>query len=135
MKLVVDLLSLLGGSFAQGVQAVLQACDHGLVEIGEKVIMVTGDSAALVTASTTAKFLTRDEGLSIHEIICKPRNFTIARGKPAVAVEQARDLFDQEKLPQLKAAAPKPETRRLEIEGEGAVRRDKTTEPEHQNQK
>ena len=109
MDLIVNVISLFGGSFAQGVQAVLQACDHGLIEVGEKVIAVTGDSAAVVTASTTGKFLTRDEGLAIHEIICKPRNLTIARGKPAVALEQSRSLFEQDNVPRLRAAAPKPQ--------------------------
>ena len=107
MTLITRMLSLFGGGFTYCVQAVLQACDHGLVEIGEKVIAITGDCAAVVTASTSTKFLTRDEGLAINEIICKPRNLTIARNAPAAAVEQARSLFDQA-IPQLKAPAPNP---------------------------
>jgi hypothetical protein len=106
MNLITGVLSLFGGSFAQGVQAVLQACDHGLVEIGEKVFAVTGDSAAIITASNTGKFLTRDQGLSINEIICKARNLTIARGLPAVATEHSGSLFEDDK-PRLKAAIPK----------------------------
>jgi hypothetical protein len=109
MALICDVLSLFGGSFAQGVQAVLQVCDHGLVKTGEKVIMITGDSAAIVTASTTAKFLTREEGLSINEIICKARHFTIARGLPTVAAEHSRSLFEEEDARlRLKAPVPKP---------------------------
>ena len=116
MKLIKNVLSLLGGSFAQGVQAVLQACDHGLVEIGEKVFMVTGDSAAVVTASTTSKFLTREYGFAIQEIICKPRNLTIARGKPAEAIEQSRSLFEQQGSLTLKAETPKSQlTQGIEI--------------------
>lgn len=107
MKLIGDVLTLFGGSFSLSVQAVLQACDHGLVEVGEKVIAVTGDSAAVITASTTSKFLNRDQGLAVNEIICKSRNMTIARGKPAVAVEQSKSLFDHNTTPQLKAAPPK----------------------------
>jgi hypothetical protein len=118
MDLITNVLSLFGGSFAQCVQAVLQACDHGLVKIGEKVIAVTGDSAAVITASTTGKFLTRDEGLAIHEIICKPRNLTIARGKPVVALEQSRSLFEQDSAPRLKAAAPR--SQQVVIEGKEA---------------
>lgn len=128
MGLIVDVLSLFGGSFAQGIQAVLQACDHGLLEVGEKVIAVTGDSAAVLTASTTGKFLTRDEGLAIHEIICKPRNLTIARGQPAVAVEQSRSLFEQDKTPRLKTATPKPQP--LEIEGKEVVHGNKESKQE-----
>lgn len=122
MDLIVNALSVFGGSFAQGIQAVLQACDHGLVEVGEKVIAVTGDSAAVMTASTTGKFLTRDDGLAVHEIICKPRNLTIARGKPAVALEQSRTLFEQDAAPRLKAAAPR--TQHLVIEGNEAPNKD-----------
>src|SRR5580658_1392903 len=94
MGLIIDVLSLFGGSFNYCIQAVLQACDHGLVEIGEKVIAVTGDAAAVVTASSTGKFLTRQEGLAVHEIICKPRYLTIARGDPKEVLEQTRSLFD-----------------------------------------
>jgi hypothetical protein len=119
MSLIGDVLALFGGSFSHGVQAVLQACDHGLVQSGEKVIFVTGDSAAVVTASSTGKFLARDEGLAIHEIICKPRNLTIARGNPHVAVEQSRSLFEQDPIPMLKAPMPKPQ--QLVIEGKEAI--------------
>jgi hypothetical protein len=70
--------------------------------------MVTGDSAAIVTASTTAKFLTREEGLSINEIICKARNLTIARGLPTVAAEHTRTLFEEDNSLKLKAPVPKP---------------------------
>jgi hypothetical protein len=119
MGLITDVLSLFGGSFGLGVQSVLQACDHGLVEIGEKVIVVTGDTAAIVTASSTVKFLTRDEGFAVHEIICKPRNLTIARGNPTVALEQSRSLFDEKSAPQLKAVAPKP--KQLTIESHEAI--------------
>jgi len=118
MGLITAVLSLFGGSFAQSVQAVLQVCDHGLVEIGEKVFAVTGDSAAIMTASTSGKFLSREEGLSINEIICKPRNLTIARGLPATAVEQSGSLFEEEK-PRLKVAAPK---RQQLIEGQEVTR-------------
>jgi hypothetical protein len=107
MKLIGDVLTLFGGSFSLSVQAVLQACDHGLVEVGEKVIAVTGDSAAVITASSTTKFLNREQGLAINEIICKARNMTIARGQPAAAVEQSRSLFDQNTTPRLKATPPK----------------------------
>ena len=55
-----------------------------MVEAGEQVIALSGDCAALFTASTTAKFLSR-EGVSINEIFCKARNLTIARPIPAPA--------------------------------------------------
>ena len=83
MSLVIDTLSLFGGSVPLAIQAVLQATDAGEVKIGERVIVATGDTALLVTASTTRLFLKKDEsGLVVHEIICKPRIFNITR-KPS----------------------------------------------------
>jgi hypothetical protein len=79
MKLIKDVLSIISGSFPLCVQAVLQSCDMGAVEPGEQVIAVTGDCAAIVTASTTDCFLSHQSGLVVNEIICKPRRFTIAR--------------------------------------------------------
>lgn len=118
MKLVADVISIFGGSFVPCLQSVLQACDHGLVSVGEKVIAVTGDSAAVITASTTGKFLSRESGIAVNEIICKPRNFTIARGKPETAVQSTRNLFD-DRLPQLKA--PKPKSQELLGSGKGEI--------------
>jgi hypothetical protein len=84
---------------------------------GEKVMVVTCDTAAVVTASTTGKFRTRNEVLSVHEIICKPRNLTIARGTPAIAVEQTRSLFEDDASLRLKAAQPKLQPTQVIIEG------------------
>jgi hypothetical protein len=78
-KAISDTLALFGGSVPLAVQAVLQACDMGHVGIGEIVFAVTGDCLLLVSASSSAVFLTPSQGLSIHEILCKPRRFTITR--------------------------------------------------------
>ena len=97
MKLIKDVLSLFGGGFSLCVQAVLQACDMGAIRIGEKVVAVTGDCAALVTASNTAKFLSGEDGLSINEILCKPRNLSLTR-KPAMQpAKSSGDLFPMAK--------------------------------------
>jgi len=109
MNLIRRVLSLFGGGFSICVQAVLQACDHGVVEQGEKVIAVAGDCAAVMTASMTKDFLSRDRGLSINEILCKARKLTIARGSPAIAVEATRDLFDPTGAPLLRIAKSKPQ--------------------------
>jgi hypothetical protein len=109
MVLVRNVISIFGGGFALCVQAVLQACDHGVIEPGEKVISVAGDSAGVFTASMTKNFLSRDSGLAINEVLCKARNFTIARGHPAAAVEQTRNLFEQNPAVRLKSALPKPQ--------------------------
>jgi hypothetical protein len=84
MRVLRDALALFGSSVPLAIQAVLQATDAGKVDPGELVIVATGDTALLVTASTTHLFLMRDErGLSVNEIICKPRVFDRSR-KPIV---------------------------------------------------
>jgi len=73
-------LALFGASIPLAIQAVLQATDAGKVDPGEQVIVATGDTALLVTASTTALFLMADvRGLAVNEIICKPRVFDRSR--------------------------------------------------------
>jgi hypothetical protein len=80
MGLLRDALALLGSSVPLAIQAVLQATDAGMVDPGELVIAATGDTALLVTASTTRMFLMKDErGLAVNEIICKPRIFDRSR--------------------------------------------------------
>ncbi|MDR3715207.1 MAG: hypothetical protein P4L51_20535 [Puia sp.] len=80
MSVLRDALALFGASVPLAIQAVLQATDAGMVDAGEHVIVATGDTALLVTASTTRLFLMKDErGLAVNEIICKPRIFDRSR--------------------------------------------------------
>jgi|GEM_PF-1082441 hypothetical protein len=80
MSLIRNTLALFGGSIPLAIQAVLQATDAGHVNVGEQVIAATGDSALLITASTTKMFLRKDNsGMIVNEIICKPRSLTITR--------------------------------------------------------
>ena len=97
MKLIKDALSLFAGGFSLCVQAVLQSCDMGAVEIGEKVVAITGDCAAIITASNSARFLSRDGGMSINEILCKPRNLSITRKPSRPPVKVSGELFPAEK--------------------------------------
>ncbi|MGH2639181.1 MAG: hypothetical protein ACRDF4_07885 [Rhabdochlamydiaceae bacterium] len=97
MKLIKDVLSLFGGGFALCVQAVLQACDTGAVRIGEKVIAISGDCAAIMTASTTAKFLSAEQGLSINEILCKPSNLSLTRKSLRETLNLSGELFQDKK--------------------------------------
>lgn len=92
MRLVKDVLNIFGGGFSLCIQAVLSACDHGEVSIGEKVIAVTGDIAAILTATTTEKFVSSADGLVVNEILCKPRNLTISRKQAA----QQTQLFPKD---------------------------------------
>lgn len=93
MKLIRDVLSLFGGGFSLCVQAVLLACDMGAVSVGERVVVLSGDCAAVVTASNTAKFLSHEEGLSINEILCKPRMLSITRRPTKEPVNISGELF------------------------------------------
>jgi hypothetical protein len=98
MKLIKDILSLFGGGFSLGVQAVLQACDMGAVNIGERVVVITGDCAALMTASNTARFLSADGGLEINEILCKPRNLSRTRKPAKQTVKTSGELFPEKEI-------------------------------------
>ena len=80
MKLLSQTLALFGSSIPLAVQAVLQATDAGYVEVGEEVIVATGDTALLVTATSTRMILHPSSlGFAVNEIICKPRTFTMSR--------------------------------------------------------
>lgn len=101
--LIRDVLTLFGGGFSLIVQAVLQACDSGEVAPGEMVIGMAGDSAAVVTAATTERFLAREGGLVINEVLCKPRHLTVSRTKPPITRETGElflDAPDPSALPQ-----------------------------------
>lgn len=79
MKLVNQTIAIFGGGFGLCIQAVLRACDVGLVKEGEPVIAMSGDTAGLFIASTTGHFLNGGNGMAIQEIFCKPRNLTVSR--------------------------------------------------------
>jgi hypothetical protein len=89
MQILRNALSIFGGGVIPCLQAVLQACDMGELEIGEQVIAVSGDWAILVTASTTNAAFTRENGVSINEIFCKPNRFDICR--VAVSIQSESD--------------------------------------------
>jgi hypothetical protein len=101
-KLIIDTLSLFGGSVHLAVQAVLQACDMGYLEIGELAFAITGDCILLVSASSTAVFLTPTQGLVIQEILCKPRRFTITRqnlaSAPPLTIEGSRGSEEESRM-------------------------------------
>jgi hypothetical protein len=96
VKLIREVLGLWGGSFSLIVQAVLQACDRGEVEQGEMVIGMAGDSAALITASSTTKFLSKEGGFAINEVLCKPRRLTVSRPHPPQTTLQIGRLFSEQ---------------------------------------
>lgn len=80
LSLIGQALNMFGGSMALCVQAVILACDAGLVELGEHVISLTSDTAILAQATTTRRMLRE---LVVREIICKPAVLTISRKETA----------------------------------------------------
>ncbi len=72
-RMIKRVLSHFGRSMPLCVQAILQACDAGLLKEGEDAIGITGDLAAVITASTTSNFLAEGSHFCIREFICKPR--------------------------------------------------------------
>jgi len=76
LSLVGDALDVLCGSMSLCVQAILLACDSGVVSIREHVIALTSDTAVLAQASNTSRMLS---DLVIREILCKPAVLTISR--------------------------------------------------------
>lgn len=87
MQLIRSAMSIFGGGVVLCVQAVLQACDMGELDVGEQVIAISGDWAVLATASTTAAAFTREQGVAINEIFCKPNRLDLCRTPPIKQVE------------------------------------------------
>lgn len=111
MQTIKETLAIFGGGFPLSVQAVLAACDAGEVPIGDRVLAVTGDTAAIITASTTRRFLSKHGGLVVNEILCKPRNLTISRAKAPQTPDASLKQFDEKALPKVidvKALSGKP---------------------------
>jgi hypothetical protein len=78
---VAEALEILGGGFPLCVQAILVACDAGLVGVGERVTAVTADTALSALAARTESFLSPTEGLVVEHIFCRPARYDISRPK------------------------------------------------------
>ena len=79
VKVIHQTIAMFGSGFGLCIQAVLRACDVGLLAEGELVIAISGDTAGLFSASTTSHFLKRFGGLRVQEIFCKASNLTLSR--------------------------------------------------------
>ncbi len=82
MRLVRQTIAIFGSGFELCLQAVMCACDVGLVREGEQVIAFSADTAGLFVASPTRRFMSPHTGLIVEEIFCKPNRLTISRHKP-----------------------------------------------------
>jgi hypothetical protein len=79
VEVIRQTIAMFGSGFGLCIQAVLRACDVGLLNEGELVIAISGDTAGLFVASATSHFLNQKGGLQVQEIFCKARKLTISR--------------------------------------------------------
>lgn len=83
---VAEAFGVLGGGFSLCVQSILMACDAGEVEIGERVVAASADTAMAAIASRTELFKSAQHGLLVEHIVCRPRRFDLSkRGHSSVA--------------------------------------------------
>ncbi|MCL5046085.1 MAG: hypothetical protein M1598_04745 [Actinobacteria bacterium] len=74
-------LSLVSGGLPMCVEAIIMATDAGYVEPGEYVIAMSADTAIVANGVSSTWLFHPDEGMTISEIICKPKIFTVSRNK------------------------------------------------------
>lgn len=74
-----ETLRMFSGGCVLVVQAVLMACDAGLVREGERVVAFAADTAAVITAAHSDSMFFPELGMEIHEVLCKPSTLTISR--------------------------------------------------------
>lgn len=90
-SLIGNVLSIFGGSMSLCVQAVLMACDAGVVRMGEHVIALTSDTSILARSAPTSHLLT---DFVVRQIFCKPVLLTVGKNEkveppssPAATIE------------------------------------------------
>ena len=91
-SLLGNVLNIFGGSMSLCVQAVLMACDAGVVRKGEHVISLTSDTSILVRSAPTSHLLT---DFIVREIFCKSAFMDISKKetleKPSTTTEISMD--------------------------------------------
>lgn len=95
LSLVESALNAFGGSMSLCIQAVMIACDAGVVDWGEHVVAMTSDTAILAQAAPTRRML-RD--LAIREILCKPAIYSVGRGEKAEQMLTAHEDNPQSRV-------------------------------------
>jgi hypothetical protein len=75
-SLLGNVLSIFGGSMSLCIQAILMACDAGVIQKGEHVISLTSDTSILVRSAPTSHLLT---DFIVREIFCKPVALDISK--------------------------------------------------------
>jgi len=91
--LIGNALGIFGGGMSLCVQAVLMACDAGLIKEGDHVISTTSDTAILARASSTEDFLSE---FILRQIVCKPAILTIGKKEQGVSLPAESKEGDEE---------------------------------------
>lgn len=95
-SLLGNVLTIFGGSMSLCVQAVLMACDAGIVRQGEHVISLTSDTSILVRSAPTSHLLT---DFMVREIFCKPVVMNISKKETLELGLSATTLEDPSATP------------------------------------
>lgn len=97
LSLLGNVLTIFGGSMSLCVQAVLMACDAGIIRKGENVISLTSDTSILVRSAPTSHLLT---DFIVREIFCKSVVMNISK-------KETIELPTATETPELDANSPK----------------------------
>lgn len=87
----------LGGGFSFCIQVALVACDAGAVRMGERIAVMSADTALAVTASHSESFLSPTHGLLVEHIICRPAIYNISKSQHFVTEQQLSPPIEEDK--------------------------------------
>jgi hypothetical protein len=89
-SLLGNILNIFGGGMSLAIQAVMMACDAGVVRKGEHVIAVTSDTSILVRSAPTSHLLT---DFIVREIFCKAVFMDISK-KEELPKSEAQEITE-----------------------------------------
>jgi hypothetical protein len=98
MQTVDRALGILGGGFSFCIQVALMACDAGVVRPGERIAVMSADTAMVVIACQSESFLSPADGLLVEHIICRPLLYDISKRNHVVTEEAVRRQSDDQQL-------------------------------------
>lgn len=96
-------LSIMGGGLALCIQAIILACDAGVVGPRTQIVAMTADTAIDAHAARTEDFLSDTDGLIVNHIICRPSKFTISKARHRLYAPEQPQLT----LPDMEARSAK----------------------------
>lgn len=88
----------LGGGFSFCIQVALMACDAGVVKQGERIAVMSADTAMVVLACQSESFLSPTAGLLVEHIICRPLLYDISKRDHIVTHQVVRQQLEVQQL-------------------------------------